>query len=271
MKFVKSNKFLIIICIISFLFLIYPFLANYKTTKYYSNVIDDYNNNVNKYDEKEAEKLLNEAREYNESLLDKKYQFILTKEEKDKYDSILNIDNGGNIGYITIDAIDLNIPIYHGMSLSTLKKNIGHLEGSSFPIGGESTHSVLSAHSGLVDSKLFTDLYKLNIGDRFVIKVLNERLVYEIDQIKTVDPDDTDDLIIEEGKDLVTLFTCTPYGINTHRLLVRGHRVEDKKEFSSFAPNGTIINKYIEAGIISIIPLFIFIIISITMKKNIEK
>lgn len=268
MKFIKNNKILILICIISFLFFMYPFIANYWNSNHSSKIIYDYENIINKYDEKEAEKLLNEAKEYNKSLLERDYPFSLTDEQKLKYDSILNIDNGGNIGYITIDAINVNIPIYHGISDFVLKNNVGHLEWSSFPIGGVSTHSVLSAHSGLVDSRLFTDLNELKIGDKFTIHVLNERLVYEIDQIKTVEPDNQDDLSIEEGKDLVTLTTCTPYGINTHRLLVRGHRIEDNKEFASFSPNGIFINKYIEASILSIIPLCIFIIITIIKSKT---
>ena len=271
MKFVKNNKVLIIICIISFLFFLYPFVAEYWNAKHSNHIIYEYGNIINEYDEEKVKEILEEAREYNKSLLDRKSSFSLTDEQKIKYNSILNIDNGGNIGYITIDAIDVNIPIYHGISDFTLKNNVGHLEWSSLPVGGESTHAVLSAHSGLIDSRLFTDLNKLKIGDKFVIHVLNERLVYEVDQIKTVEPDNNDDLIIEEGKDLVTLITCTPYGINTHRLLVRGHRIDDNKEFSGWNPNGYELNKFIQAAIMSIIPLLIFITIIIIKNKKTKK
>lgn len=271
MKFIKNNKILILICIVSFLFFMYPFIANYWNSKHASRVNENYLKITERYDADESEKLLNEAKEYNESLLERDYPFSLTEEQKEKYDSILNIDNGGNMGYVTIDAINVNIPIYHGIAENVLKNNVGHIEWSSLPIGGKSTHAVLSAHTGLIDSKLFTNLTELKIGDTFTIHILNERLVYEVDQIKTVEPDDNSNLYIEEGKDLVTLLTCTPYGINTHRLLVRGHRVEDDKEYSSFSSNGSLINRFIESGILSIIPICIFIIIVIKMKKVGEK
>ena len=151
----------------------------------------------------------------------------LSNEELEEYNQILNVDNNGMMGYIEIPKLQSTLPIYHGTDEGTLQRNIGHLSGSSVPVGGESTHSVLSGHRGLPSAKLFSDLDKLTEGDQFVLRVLNETLTYEVDQILIVLPDEMDSLRIEEGKDQCTLVTCTPYGVNSHRLLVRGHRIEN--------------------------------------------
>ena len=143
------------------------------------------------------------------------------------YEQQLNVLGDGVMGYLQIPAIDLQLPIYHGVTEDVLQKGVGHLPESSLPTGGENTHCVLSAHAGLNDQKLFTDLELLELGDRFTLYILGEQLTYEVDSIQTVLPDQLQSLSIQPGEDLVTLMTCTPYGINTHRLLVRGHRVED--------------------------------------------
>lgn len=268
MKLIKSYIVLILICIVGFFLFMYPIISNHWNSKHSSKVIVEYDDYVQKYDAEESKKIIEEVNLYNLSLLERENEFKLSKEQQEKYNSLLNIDNLGNIGYISIKKINVNIPIYHGISDEVLVNNVGHLEWSSLPIGGESTHAVLSAHNGLITSRLFTDLRKLNEGDTFVIHVLNEELIYEVDQIRTVKPDDNSYLKIEKGKDLVTLITCTPYGINTDRLLVRGHRIIDNKEYSNFAPNGYLINKYIEAGLLSIIPVCLFIIIILINKKT---
>ena len=271
MKKDRSYLILILICIIGFTLFMYPFIANYENSKYDSHIIDDYYTSVKNYSEEEAKKIRKEVVKYNQDLLKRAYQFSLSDELKTKYNSLLDIDGNGNMGYLEIDAINAKLPIYHTVKDDVLNKSVGHMEWSSLPVGGESTHAVFSAHNGLVGPRLFTDLYKLKIGDKFIVNVLDERLVYEIDQIKTIEPNDTNDLKIIEGEDFVTLMTCTPYGINTHRLLVRGHRIIDNKEFSSFAPNGIIINKYVEAGLLSIVPLCLFILISIISNRKVGK
>ena len=154
----------------------------------------------------------------------------LSEEEKEAYDALLDISGTGVMGYIEIPTVNISLPVYHGTEDAVLQIAVGHLEWSSLPVGGESTHCVLSGHRGLPSAKLFTNLDKLVAGDKFIMRVLDEVLTYEVDQILIVEPTDVSTLIIEAGKDLCTLVTCTPYGINSHRLLVRGHRIENQDE-----------------------------------------
>ena len=175
----------------------------------------------------EYERFLNSAREYNSALAETGIKWGLTDEEKAAYNEELNIDGSGIMGYIKIQKIQITLPLYHGTDEGILQTSIGHLEGSSLPVGGEGTHCLLSGHRGLPSARLFTDLDQLREGDTFTMTVLNETLTYEVDHIWIVEPEDLSHLQIEEGKDLCTLITCTPYGINTHRLLVRGHRIEN--------------------------------------------
>ena len=148
----------------------------------------------------------------------------------DEYNALLNLNGDGVMGMISIPKINQTIPIYHGTDDSVLQVGAGHLPGTALPVGGENTHCVLAAHNGLVKAKLFTDLDKLEVGDRFTLDVLNETFTYEVDQILVTLPEETEELYIQNGKDLVTLYTCTPYGVNTHRLLVRGYRVTEPEE-----------------------------------------
>lgn len=156
--------------------------------------------------------------------------YTLSEEEKAEYESMLNVDSNGIMGYVEIPKINCSLPIYHGTTASVLQTAIGHLEWTSLPVGGESTHCVLSGHRGLPSAKLFTNLDKLNEGDIFMLRVMDEVLTYEVDQILIVEPQQVEALRIVEGQDYCTLVTCTPYGINTHRLLVRGHRIENVKK-----------------------------------------
>ena len=155
-------------------------------------------------------------------------RYALTEEQKERYEKLLNVSGDGIMAYIEIPKIGCRLPIYHGTKESALQIAAGHLEWSSLPVGGESAHCVISGHRGLPRAKLFTDLDKMEEGDQFFITVLNKRLTYEVDQIQVVEPEEVEDLAIEKGKDYVTLVTCTPYAINTHRLLVRGHRINGK-------------------------------------------
>lgn len=169
--------------------------------------------------------MFREAEEYNLDLLIKDNRWVMTPEEEEIYRKVFDVSGTGIMGYIEIPKIHCSLPIYHGTDESALQVAVGHIPGSSLPVGGESTHAVLSGHRGLPSAKLFTDLDRIVEKDTFMIQVLDQTLIYEVDQIRIVEPDEMQNLIIEQGKDLCTLVTCTPYGINTHRLLVRGHRI----------------------------------------------
>lgn len=183
--------------------------------------------------EDEYEELWARAQDYNAELLKKQNRWAFSEEDTEEYEQVLNVGGTGIIGYVEIPSIKVSLPIYHGTDEAVLQIAVGHIQGSSLPVDGENTHCVVSGHRGLPSAKLFTDLDEMKEGDLFMIRVLDEILTYEVDQIHIVLPEDLTALEIEEGKDLCTLVTCTPYGINTHRLLVRGHRVENVENFGS--------------------------------------
>lgn len=207
-------------------FLLYPTVSNLWNRAHQSRAIATYTKQVEKLDDSQNKEMLKAARKYNKSLLKKADHWKLSKKDKKKYESLLDVSGTGIMGYIEVPKIDCSLPIYHGTDEGALQIAIGHLEGSSLPVGGKSTHCVLSGHRGLPSARLFTDLDQMEEGDVFVLNVLGRKLAYEVDQIKVVLPDEMSDLEIVQGKDLCTLVTCTPYGINTHRLLVRGHRTK---------------------------------------------
>ncbi len=206
--------------------LAYPAVSDWWNGRVQSRAVATYNEAVNRLDEKDYSAMLKAAKEYNNMLrVVGVYEAFLHPELVPGYEDTLDVTGTGIMGTITIDKIDVNLPIYHGTSAAALASGAGHLEGSSLPIGGEGNHAVISAHRGLPSSKLFTNLDQLECGDIFILSVLGETLNYEVDQIVTVLPSEIDELYLKEGYDYCTLMTCTPYGINTHRLLVRGHRV----------------------------------------------
>lgn len=207
-------------------FLLYPTVSNLWNRAHQSRAIATYTKQVEKLDDSQNKEMLKAARKYNKSLLKKSDHWKLSKKDKKKYESLLDVSGTGIMGYIEVPKIDCSLPIYHGTDEGALQIAIGHLEGSSLPVGGKSTHCVLSGHRGLPSARLFTDLDQMEEGDVFVLNVLGRKLAYEVDQIKVVLPDEMSDLEIVQGQDLCTLVTCTPYGINTHRLLVRGHRTK---------------------------------------------
>lgn len=221
-----STIFIILIFLVGLGFISYPTVSNLWNQAHQSRAIATYSKQVEKLDDSENKKMLKAARKYNKSLLKKSDHWKLSKKDKKKYESLLDVSGTGIMGYIEIPKIDCSLPIYHGTDEGALQIAIGHLEGSSLPVGGKSTHCVLSGHRGLPSARLFTDLDQMEEGDVFVLNVLGRKLAYEVDQIKVVLPDEMSDLEIVQGKDLCTLVTCTPYGINTHRLLVRGHRTK---------------------------------------------
>lgn len=233
----KANKFinmtLVLILLAGLSLLLYPTVSDYWNSFHQSRAIASYAEQVAEIDMADYERLWAEAQEYNQTLVGKSGRYQMTDEERETYESLLDVSGTGIIGYIEIPAINCSLPIYHGTDEGVLQIAIGHIEGTSLPVGGESTHCVISGHRGLPRAKLFSDLDKLVVGDDFMLCVLDETLTYEVDQIRIVLPDELNDLEIVEGKDYCTLVTCTPYGINSHRLLVRGHRVENRANAGS--------------------------------------
>lgn len=225
-----STMILILILVVGLSLMLYPSFSNWWNEAHQSRAIAAYSQEVSKLDENRYDELWQQAREYNRSLVGRENAYLLDDSQKAEYERLLDVSGMGIMGYIEIPSLKVSLPIYHGTEESVLQVAVGHLEWTSLPVGGESTHCVLSGHRGLPSAKLFTDLDRLVVGDRFRLGVLDQVLTYEVDQILIVEPHDTEALLIEEGKDLCTLVTCTPYGINTHRLLVRGHRVETEKD-----------------------------------------
>ena len=221
---------LILILLAGMSLLLYPTVSDYWNSFHQSRAIASYAEQVANIDDAQYEELWDAARDYNQSLLHRPNDFILSDEQQEIYKSLLDFGGNGIMGYIEIPMIDVMLPIYHGTEESVLQIAVGHLDWTSLPVGGAGSHCVLSGHRGLPSARLFTDLDKLKVGDVFMLHVLNEILTYEIDQILIVEPQDTDPLLIEPGKDLCTMITCTPYGINSHRMLVRGHRIENQEE-----------------------------------------
>lgn len=205
--------------------LLYPSISDYWNTFHQSQAIQSYAKSVEEMSEKDYQLEIEEALKYNQQLKSKGINWRLSEEEKALYQATLNIDENGSMGYISITKIDVKLSIFHGTEDKVLHSAVGHIAGSSLPIGGDSSHSVLSAHRGLPSAKLFSELDKLREGDTFTLHILNETLTYEVDKIRVVLPTDLSELLIEDGKDYCTLVTCTPYGVNTHRLLVRAHRI----------------------------------------------
>lgn len=235
MKWVKKNRstiILVLIFIVGLSLLLYPSLSDYWNSFHQSRAIATYAEAVADLDDVDYEKMWQEAEEYNEQLKNKTNRWTMTEEEEEEYNQILDVGGTGIMGYIEIPEIKVSLPIYHGTDEGVLQIAVGHIPGSSLPIGGMGTHSVVSGHRGLPSAKLFTNLDELKEGDIFMIRVLDETLTYEVDQIRIVEPDDLTSLEIDPEQDLCTLVTCTPYGVNTHRLLVRGHRIENLNDDS---------------------------------------
>lgn len=212
--------FLVGICV-----LLYPAFSNYWNSKTQSRAIVNYESVLEQLKPEDYSAMFQAAYDYNQALRELEFP-LRDHEEVPGYYDTLKIEGTSIIGYVKIDKIGVELPVYHGTSDMVLSRGVGHLEGTSLPVGGESTHSVMSAHRGLPSAKLFTDLDRLEMGDTFQITVLDQVLTYQVDQVKVITPREINDLQIVEGKDYCTLFTCTPYGINTHRLLVRGIRIE---------------------------------------------
>ena len=216
---------------VGLLLFLYPTISDWWNSFHQSQVISHYTDEIEQLAEEECEVFWNQAVEYNQRLKDDNFLVPLSDSQKKEYDSLLSMYRDGLMGYIEIPVIDVRLPIYHGTEEAVLQIGAGHMEGTSFPVGGENTHCILSGHRGLPSSRLFTGLDRLEIGDHFRINILNKSLLYEICKVQIVLPEETDSLTIEEKRELCTLVTCTPYGINTHRLVITGQRVEETEVF----------------------------------------
>lgn len=230
MKKHASTILLYLILLIGLSLLLYPSFADWWNSFHQTRAIASYSEVVATMDDDRYDALWEAAWDYNQSLLERPNDYILTDEQTAVYEDLLNIGDNGIMGYIEIPSIKVTLPIYHGTDEGVLQVAVGHLEWTSLPVGGKSSHCVVSGHRGLPSARLFTDVDQMVEGDIFLLRVLDEILTYEVDQILIVEPHVTENLLIEEGKDLCTLVTCTPYGINSHRLLIRGHRIENLEE-----------------------------------------
>lgn len=227
MKKHLSTVLLVLVLAAGISLLLYPSISGWRNGKIQSRTIEEYRESVAGLSEEDDTELFQAAERYNRQLREKGESAFHNPELVPGYEDALDVSGTGVMGYVTIGKLEIELPIYHGTSPEVLQIAAGHLEGSSLPVGGAGTHSVISAHRGLPSSRLFTDLDQLKKGDTFTITVLNRQLTYQVDQILVVEPDETDALQIEPDRDYCTLMTCTPYGINSHRLLVRGVRVEN--------------------------------------------
>lgn len=263
---------LFVVLLIGLSLLLYPTFSDWWNSFHQSQAVTSYVEQVANIDNNEYEKIWNEAWEYNQSLLKRPNSYLLDEEQRREYDSLLNIGSNGIMGYIEVPKIGVTLPIYHGTAEAVLQVAIGHLEWTSLPVGGESSHCVVSGHRGLPSAKLFTDLDKMEIGDTFLLYVLDEVMTYEVDQIRIVEPHVTKDLLIVEGEDLCTLVTCTPYGINSHRILVRGHRVETAaaEKVIRVTADAVLIDPIFIAPLIAA-PIFLVLLIGLFIPKKKKK
>lgn len=266
----------VLIIAVGFLLLSYPFVSNFIFEKSAGSTVESYRKKTAGIDRKKKEKAIDEARQYNRDLVDSKVVLTDPFKAKDSkgetlfYNRILDMDGSGIMGYLKVPCISVDLPIYHGTSAEVLEHGIGHLAATSFPVGGKSTHAVLTGHTGLSSAKLFTDLTEMKKGDLFFIHVLNQKLAYKVDQIKVVKPEDTRDLQIIDGEDHVTLLTCTPYGVNDHRLLVRGVRTtyHEKEEQTKARKHHS---QWMEVYKRAILAGLLIILVLILIRKAYEK
>lgn len=270
MKRKLSTIILILMFFAGLSLLLYPTVSDYWNSMHASQAVATYAGNVRNLTVETYAGMLEAAEEYNKELAEQGGIAALSQEKEELYQSLLNVDHSGMMGYIEIPSIDVSLPIYHGTDDAVLQVGAGHLDWSSLPVGGESTHCVLSGHRGLPSARLFTNLDRLVEGDHFIVRVLDEIYTYEVDQILIVEPTDVSALAIEEGKDLCTLVTCTPYGINTHRLLVRGHRVENTSEEIRVTSDAIQIEPVIVAPVIAA-PILLILLLTVFLSGNKKK
>ena len=270
MKKHLSTIILVLILIIGLSLLLYPTVADWWNSMHQSYAIADYDSVLANMSDEDYTHIFDDAKDYNHRLSQVNFP-LMYYEEVDGYYDVLNVSGNGIMAYIDIPKIKVQLPIYHGTSEGVLQIAVGHVEGTSLPIGGEGTHCVLSAHRGLPSARLFTDLDKMDLGDTFTLNVLDTTLTYQVDQILIVEPTDVEPLYIEEGKDYCTLLTCTPYGINSHRMLVRGTRIENAEEeqFIRITADAALIEPVLVAPLVAApMLLLLLIIVLIPKRKN---
>lgn len=266
-----TSLILFLAAMIGLFLLLYPMVANLWNTRHSSQMITAYNQQMDQMDEVSYQSYWDEADAYNKAL-DEMRGNVLTEEMQKRYESVLDVSGLGVMGYIEIPKIGVSLPIYHGTSAEVLQIGVGHVEWSSLPIGGEGTHCVLSGHRGLASAKLFSDLPMMEEGDVFYIRVLNDLLTYQVDQITTVKPQELENLKRVEGMDYCSLVTCTPYGINSHRLIVRGHRISNiiSKQTVTITSEAVRIDPMMVAGI-EFSAFVVVMIVSVYIETGIKK
>lgn len=267
-----STIFLVMILVIGLSMLLYPSFSDYWNSFHQTRAIATYTEYVQHLDENRYDQIWQDALDYNAKLASRETKFVLSEEELEVYHETLNVAGDDVMGYVDIPLIQCSLPIYHGVDEAVLQVGVGHLDWTSLPTGGANTHCVLSSHRGLTSAKLFTDLDKLREGDLFMLRVLDELFTYEVDQILIVEPQELNALTIQKGKDFCTLVTCTPYGVNSHRLLVRGHRVENTEETEIIRVTNDAVQ--VEPSIVAIvlaIPILLALLIYILIPKKKSK
>ena len=270
----KSGAFttilLVFVLIAGLSLVLYPTVSDKWNSMHSSQIVASYSNAVASFTEQEYERIWNDAVEYNRKLYENKFGINTSEEQMADYNAQLNIGGNGVMGYIEIPSIDVTLPIYHGTEEGVLQIASGHIEWSSLPVGGLNTHCALSGHRGLPSAKLFTDLDEMKNGDTFRLNILNETLTYEVDQIRTVLPQEVDKLTIVPEQDYCTLVTCTPYGINTHRYLVRGHRIANQVSDVHVTPDGVVLEPMLVAPLL-MIPFLLLLFILVLFRKPRKK
>lgn len=265
-----STIILILVLVVGLSLMLYPSFSNYWNDLRQTKAITEYDSVVAKMSDEDCSHLFNDAVKYNDAL--RKVRFpMMYYDEVPGYDNLLNINGNGVMGYITIEKINVELPIHHGIDEEILQVAVGHIEGSSLPTGGKSTHCALSAHRGLPSARLFTDLDKMEVGDVFTLTIIDRVLTYQVDQILVVEPDNIEPLYVVDGEDYCTLVTCTPYGVNSHRMLIRGTRIENEKQLADIriTADASLIDPIVVAPFVAApILLLLFILLMIPKPKR---
>ncbi len=260
----STTLILLLIGVIGILLVSYPTFADWWNSFHQSRAVANYAQSVSELDTSEYDEMIAEAAAYNEDLAALERRWVQDEEQTARYNATLDVSGTGIMGYLDIPLIGVTLPLYHGTDESVLQVAIGHIQGTSLPVGGETTHCAVSSHRGLPSARLFTDLDKLREGDTWTVSILNTMLTYEADQIRIVEPNDLSNLEIEPGRDYFTLVTCTPYGINSHRLLIRGHRIENAEKRLIVLPEAVMVDPMLFAailGIPTVLLLFVWIMV----------
>lgn len=267
MKRDKVGILLVLMLFIGVCGLLYPSVSQYWNSKTQTRAVENYQAILDSLKEEDYSAFFQEAERYNKAL-NKLKDHLADYRDLEGYDRILNVSGNGIMGYVSIPKLGVELPVYHGISPEVLNIACGHLEGTSLPVGGENTHCVLSAHRGLPHAKLFTELDKMELGDTFTVTVLDQTVTYQVDQIKVVRPNEIDDVRIVEGQDLCTLLTCTPYGINSHRLLVRGRRIENAPPVLYVTSDAYRIDSLVATPIVAAPILFVLLIVLVVKYRD---